>query len=436
MSLPVHDSSRTPARHDQRDVRRRMLGPDRPPIIVLGTGITALGTLRALGRGGLAPLVADTLDPLLRSSRWYRPVSADRPLIEGQELASWLAALKIDRAVLMPCSDHSVIEVAALPPRLRERFPASVPGARTLDRFVDKGLFAELLRTAGVPRPFSKPISVSSDLDDVPDSVLSSAILNPRDSQAFIAHFHTKALYVASREDAVAQLARVRAAGFPVILQEYIPGPPSEHYFVDGFIDRHQTIRAVLVRQRLRMHPIDFGNSTAMVSIEPTVAAPAVAFISSLLTVANYRGMFSAEFTRDPRDGIFKILEVNARAWWYVDFAARCGIDVCRMAYEDALDRPVRSVEHYAVGRRLVYPYYDYEACKALRAGGELSAWGWIRSWLGAMQPVFQLEDPVPGTLAMMRTLGGSIRRRLAHLLSAVGLSRGPAANPLGPFVP
>jgi len=59
--------------------------------------------------------------------------------------------------------------------------------------------------------------------------------------------------------------------------------------------------------------------------------------------------VFSAEFKFDERDGLFKILEVNARPWWYVDFAARCGVDVCRMAYRDALatrsslSRPIRS---------------------------------------------------------------------------------------------
>ena len=56
---------------------------------------------------------------------------------------------------------------------------------------------------------------------------------------------------------------------------------------------------------------------------------------------SSYRGIFSAEFKRDPRDGLFKLLEVNARPWWFVDFAVRCGVDVCRMAYDDALGREV-----------------------------------------------------------------------------------------------
>ena len=32
----------------------------------------------------------------------------------------------------------------------------------------------------------------------------------------------------------------------------------------------------------------------------------------------------------------FKILEINARPWWYVELASRCGVDVCTMSYRDA----------------------------------------------------------------------------------------------------
>src|SRR5581483_5252361 len=149
---------------------------------------------------------------------------------------------------------------------LRERFPASVPSPETLAQFVDKGHFAALLRKNGVPHPYSKELEGANDLDDVPDEIFSSAMLKPRDSQSFMRRFAVKALHVSSRSDAVEKLARVQEAGFEVLLQEYVPGPATQHYFVDGFIDRYGVPRGVFVRQRLRMFPLDFGNSTAMVS--------------------------------------------------------------------------------------------------------------------------------------------------------------------------
>jgi predicted ATP-grasp superfamily ATP-dependent carboligase len=397
------------------------MSPDsagRPPVIVLGSGITALGVIRILARNGLPAFSTETSDPLVIRSRWHRPMPPGAGKVGEGSLGDWLARSGVERAVLMPCSDHWVAEVAKLDPKHRERFPSSVPTPQVLERFVDKGHFAALLRETATPHPFSRVVDSEADLATVPDAVFSSAILKPRDSQSFFRRFGVKALHVSSRADAAEQLAALRAEGFPVILQEYVPGPATQHYFVDGFVDRTGVVRATFVRQRLRMYPLDFGNSTYMVSVRPEAAAGAVAAITRLLTHAAYRGMFSAEFKLDPRDGVFKILEVNARAWWYVDFAARCGVDVCRMAYEDALERPVAEVTSYRVGRRLVFPYSDYFACVALHQRGQLSRTSWLRSWLGAMQPVFLLRDPAPSTRASTRIIASFLGSRLRRLVS------------------
>lgn len=412
--------------------RRPLSRPDavypRLPIVVLGSGVTPLGVLRILARDGLTPYVADSTDSLLRRSRWFRPLPDGVSAREDTGLERLLSQLTFDRAVLMPCSDSWVSQVAALPATLRQRFVASVPTPETLERFVDKGAFAALLRDTATPHPYSRAVDVAADLDSVPVHLFESAILKPRDSQRFFRRYGVKAVHVKSRDDAAARWQSLRDAGFSVILQEYVPGPATNHYFVDGFVDRFGRIRATFVRQRLRMYPRDFGNSTSMVSVPQETAAPAVESISALLHHVKYRGMFSAEYKLDPRDGVFKVLEVNARAWWYVDFAARCGVDVCRMAYEDALEQPVADVEHYSVGRRLVFPYPDYFAFRELHGGGPLSAWRWTRSWFGAMQPVFAVRDPMPGLAsgaAVIRRFAGTRLRRLLPAAATI-------SSPLG----
>ncbi|MEP6492892.1 MAG: hypothetical protein ABJF01_09455 [bacterium] len=387
-----------------------------PPVLILGEGITALGVVRILARDNIPAYVVESSDPLLRRSRWFRRLPAEFEKNPNEALADWLVRLPLTRAVLMPCSDNWVTQVAALAPALRERFPASVPTRDTLLAFVDKGGFADLLSRSDTPHPFSKAVESRADLETVPDAVFTSAMLKPRNSQDFIERFGVKALHVHSRESAGEQLESIVDEGFHVILQEYIPGPAQHHYLVDGFIDRFGEVRATLVRQRLRMYPFDFGNSTFMVTVDAGVGAAAVSSITRLLKDAGHRGMFSAEFKLDSRDSVFKLLEVNVRAWWYVEFAARCGVDVCRMAYEDALGRPVANVGSYAVGRRLVFPYNDYPACKALWREGKLSAAEWARSWLGSIQPVFQFADPVPGVRSFVELLGVFFKVRVRRL--------------------
>ena len=317
--------------------------------------------------------------------------------MHGEPLAPWLESIPLPRAVLFPCSDSMTRAVAGLPSGLRERFPSTVPPEEILDRVVDKGPFAESLQRARVPHPFTRPMDRVEDLEGVPDAVFESAFLKPRNSQAFFARFQVKGFMVRSRTEAATRLSTLMAAGFAMVLQEYVPGGPDAHYFVDGYVDRTGAVRAVFVRRRLRMFPRDFGNSSYMVSIAAAEAAGAVDNVRRLLTTLDYRGIFSVELKHDPRDDQYKVIELNARPWWYVDFAARCGVDVCSLMYRDSLGLPVGDVPGYRTGQTLMYPPYDFSAVRPFGRDGHPSFARWCWQALRADQPVWRWSDPGPG---------------------------------------
>src|SRR5262252_2771209 len=93
------------------------------PVIVLGSGITPLGVLRILRRAGIPSYLAQPGDPLLRRSRWYRPLPGGDLLREDETVEAWLERLPFERAVLLPCSDRWITRIAELPPHYRNRFP-------------------------------------------------------------------------------------------------------------------------------------------------------------------------------------------------------------------------------------------------------------------------------------------------------------------------
>lgn len=395
-------------------------GP-KTPALVLGNGITALGVQRILGRAGIPYFVVERQDPFLTRSRWYRPLPPGSDPVEPADLHTWLSGLFLDEAVLLPCSDHWAMAVARMDPELRSRFPASVARPEVLERFVDKGRFAELLVDLGIHHPWSRLVTTPEDLDAIPEGKFEAAFLKPRDSVRFFRTFGVKAFRAADRPELEAHLARVTGAGLGVIVQEYIPGPAENHYFVDGFRDRHGAIRALFARQRLRMYPPHFGNSTFMRSVHPGEVEGAVRQLERLLAETEYRGIFSAEFKLDPRDDLFKLLEVNTRAWWYVDYAARCGVDVCSMSYRDALGQDVENVDSYRIGSTCVYPYPDFFACRTMRHAGELTLGSWARSWVSATQPVFQWSDPWPAVAASAGILAGKVTNTLRRPGSGPG---------------
>ena len=46
------------------------------------------------------------------------------------------------------------------------------------------------------------------------------------------------------------------------------------------------------------------------------------------------------EFKRDPRDGGYKLMEINARHWLWHSLAAACGVNLSYVAYRDAIGDP------------------------------------------------------------------------------------------------
>ena len=376
----------------------------------MGSGITLLGVLRTLSEVNAEVIALPDIDRVTRRSRWYRAAPRALSGMKADTLAQCLEILPVP-TVLMPCSDLWVRTVAALPAEVRSRYPASVAPLQALDLLVDKARFGSTLDRLGLPHPATRLMKSVQDLDVVSDTVLQSSFLKPVHSQQFFARFGVKAFRIADRSDAQDRLAECIDAGFQMMLQEYIRGrPPIITSSMDLSI-AYGVVRALFARRRLRMSPPDFGNSTLMISVPVSDTGNASATLKTLFADIGYRGIFSAEFKRDPRDGVFNLIEVNARPWWYVEFAARCGVNVCKLAIRDALGEPIETISEYAVGRRCVFPYYDLQAVRAELSAGRLGLLGWARSWLGAYQPVFRWSDPLPAVGEVAALIGERLRR-------------------------
>ena len=379
------------------------------PAVVLGGQVTGLGVVRCLGRAGIPVVLLAPRGDYAARSRWAG--RAEHGLAEtsdGAALAAFLDEIGLERAVVLPCSDRWVRAAATLPAEARERFRAPVAGPDTIEALLDKAGLAELLARHDVPHP--RTIEVGGAVPE--GAEVDGWFVKPRDSQAFVQRFGVKGFRLAGRADADARLTAAAEAGLAVLLQEYVPGPPDAHFFVDGYVALDGRPLAFFARRRLRMYPPDFGNSTYHVSVPLEDVGDAVSHLRTLLAGSGFVGIFSAEFKRDERDGVLKLLEVNVRPWWYVEFAALCGVDVCALAYRDALGLPVEAPGGYRVGRTCVLPGADVRAFRAVRRESGLGLLPWLRSWSGASHTVWRLDDPLPGPFQLASVALRPLRRR------------------------
>lgn len=382
------------------------------PALVMGAGFTRLGALRATRDAGIEAWSACPQGDLSTHSRWYRPLPGAAGWDgSAQGIEQALADATIEGAILIPCADDIADWVArnAVDGRVMDRYLASTSTPATMNILQDKARFAEWLSAKDIASPRSFQVHDDSDFGLLPFDQLDRVFIKPIDSQSFSRITGRKGLWVENARACRETWSQMQAQGHGMIVQEYVPGPVSNHVFVDGFRDRNGRYPGLFARRRTRIHPPDFGNSTYCRSIALEEIEPAVVACMRLLDHLDYRGIFSAEFKQDERNGEYRILEVNTRAWWYVEFAARCGVNVCGMAWRDAQSLPVEAVRRYQVGKGCVNWIEDANALKHTRSRLATA----LLDWPGAYEHVYRWDDPRPAIHRVSSQLRRSFARRI-----------------------
>ena len=131
------------------------------------------------------------------------------------------------------------------------------------------------------------------------------------------------------------------AADCEPLLQEVIPGDDATLWTVGSYTDAAGAALGLFCGRKLVQMPRGFG--TCRVG-EARWREDVVEQALTLLTALGFHGIAQTEFRLDPRDGRFKLMEVNPRLWQWHGLARACGVDLPRIAYLDVLGRPPRPV--------------------------------------------------------------------------------------------
>lgn len=150
----------------------------------------------------------------------------------------------------------------------------------------------------------------------------------------FYSRFKTKVFKANNPRELVLLYEKTCTAINPseVMIQDIIPGAAQDLYSCGCFF-KQGVLRASCIGQRCRQIPMDFGKATTFVK---TVDIPELRDHSEkLLSEIGYYGLAEVEFMRDPRDGVFKLLEINPRSWKWHTLAIRAGVDLPFLIFSD-----------------------------------------------------------------------------------------------------
>jgi predicted ATP-grasp superfamily ATP-dependent carboligase len=383
---------------------------DALPVVVLKVARVpfhhgSLGITRTLGRLGV-PVYT------FHDSRWEagafsrfqaRPLTHPLDGLPAAEIIQYL--LDVGRricgpAVLIPVDDMGSILVADHADALRDQFifPEQPPGlARQL---ASKKELYFLCRRMGVSTPQT---SFPRGLDELLSFAQTAAfpvVLKADDPSAVRTSSDTETVAIAQSESQLlAGYGRMEGRDRPnVLLQEYIPGGPEAVWMFNGYFDRRSECLLGLTGRKIRQFPPYTGaTSLGICERNQTVEETTKRFMKAI----GYRGIVDMGYRHDPRDGQYKVLDVNPRVGaTFRLFEDTSGLDVVKALYLDLTGQPVEA-GMAPEGRTWIVENYDLVSSVRYLRDGSLSPRRWLRSLRGVDETAwFATDDPAP--FAMM----------------------------------
>lgn len=374
--------------------------PERVGAIVIGGEHPGLGILRSLGRRGIPVCVIDDQHSVSQFSRYATRVVRVKDLRDEDRTVD--SVLEVGERyglkgwVLYPTRDETVAAFSRHRDRLAQFFRVTTPGWETVRWAWDKKNTYDLADRLGIPVPRTFNPRTEDDLADLYSRL--PMALKPAVKENFFYATGAKA-WRAETPDQLRDLFRRAIRQIPpeeILIQEIIPGDGLQQYSYCAFFRDGDAISSLMAR-RLRQHPREFGRAATYVETIASSDAPEVEELSlRFLRAIDFYGLVEVEFKRDPRDGKFKLLDVNARTWGFHSISGPAGIDFPYLLYADQMGEPVEpSNGKGEVGwLRLIT---DLPTAAADLLSGHTNFRAYLQSLKRTrVESVFSREDPVP----------------------------------------
>ena len=304
-----------------------------PALVVDVAWVNGLAAIRSLGRAGVRVIAVDHRPSALGfRSRYARPVLAPDPQDEDAFI-SFLAELGEDLEAPAPVfatNDEPLNAIARGAERLGDRFLYPFPPWELLARIQTKRGQLEAALAAGIPVPRTSYPASAAEALAAAEELGYPVLVKPSSTEGFKRRFGRQAF----RCDTGAEVEQAYADAEPYdpMVQEVIPGGDGELYSLGSYLAADGEALGLFCGRKLRQTPPGVGTCRVgeAVWVEEVVQQGL-----TLLRALGFTGLSQVEFKRDPRDGSFKLMEVNPRLWQWHGLASACGVDLPRIAYED-----------------------------------------------------------------------------------------------------
>jgi predicted ATP-grasp superfamily ATP-dependent carboligase len=359
--------------------------------------VNGLAAIRSLGRRGLRVLALDHRPYALGfRSRYAEPRLAPDPLEDEDGFVAALRSLAEetddDALPVFPTHDEHVNAIARHADVLADRYRFPFPSWDVLERIQSKRHQLETAESVGLPVPRTFHPTSRDEALAAGEELGFPVLVKPSANVGF-RRSHRRQLF---RCESAAELESAYEAAAPhePMVQELIPGGDEELYTLGSYVNREGEALGLFSGHKLSQTRGFMGSARVGEALwVEEVVEQGLAFLRAL----GFHGISQVETKRDPRDGRYKLMEVNPRLWQWHSLAAACGVDLPYIAYRDLVGEPLPPARMYGDGKRWAI---------TLMAGSPLAL-----ERPPYVDAVFARDDPKPALVQLGRFAHRGIHR-------------------------
>ncbi|GAG81148.1 unnamed protein product, partial [marine sediment metagenome] len=195
----------------------------------------------------------------------------------------------------------------------------------------------------GVPAPKTIVPKSLEDVEKYGKTIEYPCLVKPTLSHYYYKKFNKKMVRVYNIDQMLGAYRQASDAGLEIMLQEIIPGNDTLGVNYNSYFWENQPL-VEFTAQQVRNAPPIFGSPCVAVSKNiPEVIEPG----RKILRAMGFYGYSCTEFKKDPRDGVYKLMEVNGRHNLSTLLAVRCGINFPWIHYKHYIENELPQSMEY-----------------------------------------------------------------------------------------
>lgn len=317
--------------------------------VVIGCKVGGLGVIRSLGAEGFKIIATyyDRTDFAYTSKYVYERAKIPHPRTEEKEFVDFLVrnSGKWKDALLLETNDEALVAISRNKDKLEKHYKIATPEWEILRRFIEKPETYRLAEKCNVPYPKTFLPKTLDELNKVKDEIAYPCILKPVRSHEFFSKFRSKSFKVSNYGELLSKLRLCLESRQEMMVQEIIPGPPSNLFNYTAYVNSQSRVSARFLRIKVRQNPPEFGVTRVGISSDRVPEVEELA--ERLLREADFKGVATAEFKKDPRDNKFKLIEINGRIITSNWLPTYCGVNFPWLIYMDLVEKKQIEVNDY-----------------------------------------------------------------------------------------